>query len=789
MSLDIQTWVFLFCLAAVLPLALYGIFDFFARPVLRDRLADTYRMHLGSLSLLATVMAILAFLQFVGAEIPRLWGLQALVLLAVILALVEEARKLPTQFSLSFRVAIAIAGFLLGFRFTLVDKYPAISPLLTQSADLLLTVVFYVGILYTISLIDSLRGLAPGVVLIVAMTLLSLMLAWAQTDIILLPLVIGGICLGHLFLLGADRHLHLGSVGQILVGVLLAASTLGSRTWGVTVSLLAVPLLACAAPLADRLYSKFARLRAGEDQDYPAHLHGLLLKLGFQRRWVVLMYWIVTLQIGVLVHIAWMSKSVPLAVALFLSFAMLILFPVACFLRLAERAEGPAAERPLRILFLSHYFHPEVNAPASRLWEHARQWQRGGHSVTVICPVPSAPHGWPYKGYRNALWQEENLDGIRVIRIWTFVAANRRRLRRTLNYVSYMATSLLALVFVRKHDVLVATSPQFFCGLAGAAATLFRKERFILEVRDIWPESIEAVGAGRKRVLLDIVAHMARWMYSRADRIVTVGDGYRDKLLEIGAAPPDSISVITNGIDFETFAAPLATETKDVMARWGMAGRFVVSYVGTIGMAHALETMLDAAGILEKDDRIGFLVVGDGAEHDRLRALALERDLRNVRFTGLLPKHEIPATIAASGATLVHLKKTDLFRTVLPSKLFEGMALGRPVLLGVLGQAEDILRAADAGIVFEPEDAAALAKAAAELAGDPARCAAMGRRGAAYVREHYDRTALAERYLLEMRDVIARQPDSDSDPSNPLFVDDEFDLPDSAGHIRPVHHS
>ncbi len=789
MNMDVQTWAFMFGLAAVLPLALYGFFDIFARPALRERLGDVYRIHVGSFSLLGTVMVLLAFLQFVGAEIPNLLGLQFLVLLAVVLAVAEEAWKLPTQFSLSFRFTIAIAAYLLGFRFTLVEKYPDVPGLLTHGADLVLTVVFYVGILYTISLIDSLRGLAPGVVLIVSMTLLSLMTAWAQSDIILLPLIVGGICLGHLFLLGADRHLHLGSVGQILVGVMLAATTLSSRTWGLTVSLLAVPLLACAAPLADRMYAKFARLRAGEEQDYPAHLHGLLLKLGFQRRWVVLMYWIVTLQIGVLIHVAYMSKSLPQAVAIFLSFAMLVIFPIACLLRLAERDDASPNDRPLRILFLSHYFHPEVNAPASRLYEHARQWQRGGHSVTVICPVPSAPHGWPYKGFRNALWHEETVDGIRVIRIWTFIAANRRRVRRTLNYVSYMISSLLALVFVRKHDIMVATSPQFFCGFAGALATLFRKEQFILEIRDIWPESIAAVGAGRKKFLLDIIGYMAKWMYKRADRIVTVGDGYRSKLLEIGAAPPEDISVITNGIDFETFDQPTTSELNAVKNRWDMTDHFVVSYVGTIGMAHALEVVLDVAEKLRTNDRIRFLIVGDGAEHDRLQDIAEERNLRNVRFTGLVPKREVPALISASGATLVHLRNTELFKTVLPSKLFEGMALGKPVLLGVLGEAETVLKAAKGGIVFEPENADALAKAIVTLAGNTELCESMGRSGAEHVRRHFDRSTLAERYVTEMRELISHRPGSDSGITSLAHGDEDLDLPESTGHIRPVHHS
>lgn len=754
MIFDLQIWALLFGVAAVLPLAIYWLFDALAPDALKHRLGDNYRIHLGAFSLLGTTMVLLGVLQNAGASIPNLWGIQALVMLAVVLATIEEAYKLPTQFALSFRVAIAVAAFCFGFHFHISENFGAIPAWIGWLADFAVTTIFWVGIMYTISMIDSMRGLAPGVVLIVAMTLLSLMVMWTRTDVLLLPLIIAGLCLGHLFLLGHDRHLHLGSIGQILLGVLLALSTVGSRTWGLTMTMLFVPLLACAAPIADRMYAKFARLRAGpDDGDYPAHLHLLLLKLGFSRRWVVLLYWIVTLQIGVLVHLVWQSKSLALAVAVVLSFAMLVLFPVACLLTLTERVEAADPRRPLRILFFSHYFHPEVNAPASRLYEHARRWRRAGHHVTVVCPVPSAPHGWPYRGYRNALWQEETVEGIRVVRIWTFIAANKGSVRRTLNYISFMTSSLLALVFLRRHDVIVATSPQFFCGLTGAAARLFRNERFILEIRDIWPESIAAVGASRMGLALKAVGALARWMYARADHIVTVGEGYRSKLLEIGAAPPERISVITNGIDFERFGEGADAGLR-LMESWELRDKFVVSYIGTVGMAHGLGIVLDAAEKLRADNRVAFLVVGDGAELDRLRGEAERRDLPNVRFAGLVPKEAVPGILAGSGAALVHLRRTELFTTVLPSKLFEGMALRKPTILGVRGEAEKILREAGAGICIEPEDAAALAEAATRLASDPALCAELGSRAREYVLRNFDRDRLAGDYIATIRAVL-----------------------------------
>lgn len=750
--------VLLFLLtAAFLPLATYRVIDGVARGFLQARLEDTYRVHVGGFALLSTLILLLFGLQVVGADIPRLVGLPFLVVIAVFLAMLEETKQMPTQFALSFRFMIGAVAYMLGFGFAPAVDAGWLPHFAAVLVDFSITVFFYVSVLYTVSLLDSLRGLASGIVVIVSLTLMSLMARWgAGGDTFLLPLTLAAICVGHLLLLGSDRRIQLGSVGQVLAGVMLAASTVSSRTWGATMTMLFVPLIACSVPIAERIFSTVALMRSGETAHSPAHLHKYLLKMGFRDSWVILILWAVTLHIGVMIHLVYASGSALLAVAVGASLALVVLLPGLFLLFLADRTAGEREPGKLRILFFSHYFAPEVNAPASRLYEHAKRWVREGHQVTVVCPVPSAPHGWPYKGYRNSLWVEENIDGIRVIRIWTFMAANRRRIRRTLNYVSYLGSSLLALLFIRRHDVMVSTSPQFFCGLVGAVGSLYRRERFVLEVRDIWPESIEAVGAGKKKALLAVISAIARWMYARADHIVTVGDGYRDKLLEIGAAPPEGISVIPNGIDFEIFDRIDSAAASGRFRELGIEGRFVISYVGTVGMAHGLGTLLDAAESL-RDTRpdVAFLVVGDGAERRALQDNAEARGLSNVVFAGLVPKADVPGLLALSSATLVHLRKTELFKTVLPSKLFEGMALSRPVLLGVRGCAQELVQRADAGLCFEPENAPELCDAIARLSSDPANATRMGANGRRFVAAEFNREHLAVEYTNVLAKVAS----------------------------------
>jgi len=403
----------------------------------------------------------------------------------------------------------------------------------------------------------------------------------------------------------------------------------------------------------------------------------------------------------------------------------------------------------VHILFLTHYFTPENNAPAARVHGMAREWARAGHRVTVLTCAPNVPAGVVYEGYENKLYQEEWIDGVRTVRVWTWLAANKGRVRRGLNYLSYLAAAGAAGPLLRpRADVVIATSPQFFAGWAGWPVARAHGAPFVLEVRDIWPDSIVAVGALPDGRIIRTLGKLERALYDGADHIVAVGDGYRMNMIRKGIGP-SKISVITNGVDVDLFE-PRAPDPV-LRARLGFSPEtFVVTFAGTIGMASDLGVALDAARRLKEKGRddIAFLLVGDGAQREELEAHARTEGLDNVVFTGLVPRNELPAYLASSDACLAHFRKQELFQMVLPNKFFEDAAMERPILLGFEGEARDMLREADCGIAFEPSNDEELAAAAEQLAAAPAQeRRRLGENGRRYVLEHFDRRKLAHDYL------------------------------------------
>ena len=397
----------------------------------------------------------------------------------------------------------------------------------------------------------------------------------------------------------------------------------------------------------------------------------------------------------------------------------------------------------MHILFLSHYFPPEVNAPASRTFEHCRQWVRDGHRVTVVTCAPNHPRGKVYPGYRNRLYAREEKDGITIIRVWTYVTANEGFLKRTLNYVSYMAAAIVAAPFIQKADIVISTSPQFFNGLAGYVVSRMKRAPWVLEIRDLWPESILAVGAIKNPFIIHLLEWLELFAYRQADRIVPVTDAFQ-RYIEGKGIPKEKISVIKNGADL-TLYKPV-TGTNRLAESLGVQGKFVAAYLGTHGMAHHLETVLYAAQRLREYPDIVLILAGDGAERQRLAALRNELGLDNVLMLDQQPKEQMPWLWALSDVSLILLKKSDLFKTVIPSKIFESMAMEKPIILGVEGESADIVRAADSGYCIEPENAEELANRLLQLRESEDLRRRFGHNGRIHVRAHYDRLVLARRF-------------------------------------------
>lgn len=406
----------------------------------------------------------------------------------------------------------------------------------------------------------------------------------------------------------------------------------------------------------------------------------------------------------------------------------------------------------MKILFFTHYFPPEGNAPASRTYDHCVRWVRAGHDVTVVTCVPNVPNGVPYDGYRNRFRaQHEVVDGIRVIRVWTLLAANAGFVKRILNYLTYMISATWVGMRVTRPDVVIATSPQFFCGWAGVLVQFLRRLPFVLEIRDIWPESITAVGAMQRGSLYRMLEWLERRMYHSADRIVAVGNGYKQNVAA-KSGTSENIRVIYNGVDGEAFC-PMSPDA-EFLKSVGMTKRFVCSYVGTVGMAHGLEVVLTAAEKIRSLGRsdIGFLIVGDGARREELSREAEMRGVNDlVKFTGRLPKEQMPQVLASSHTLLVHLRGSELFSTVIPSKIFEAMAMCRPIIMGVKGESAEIVARSGAGVPMVPDDADSLVNCVVSLADDAALYEQLSSKGREFVLREFSRDSFAADFqqLLE----------------------------------------
>ena len=317
----------------------------------------------------------------------------------------------------------------------------------------------------------------------------------------------------------------------------------------------------------------------------------------------------------------------------------------------------------MHILFLTDNFPPEVNAPASRTFEHCREWVKAGHKVTVVTCAPNFPKGKVFDGYRNRLWQRETMEGIEVVRVWSYITANEGFIRRILDYQSYMASAILACLFVRKVDLIIGTSPQFFTACAAYVVSRYKFRPYIFELRDLWPESIKAVGAMTNERAIAFLEWLELFLYRKSARVISVTRSFKEILVRRGI-DASKIEVITNGVDISQFKP----RAKDVAltAQLGLEGKFVAGYIGTHGMAHGLETLLEAADQLRGTD-IVFLFLGDGARKQALRDQAASMKLENVRFVDSVPKADVPRYWSLLDVSVIHLKKTELFTTVIPS--------------------------------------------------------------------------------------------------------------------------
>ncbi|MDG2335581.1 MAG: glycosyltransferase family 4 protein [Myxococcota bacterium] len=405
----------------------------------------------------------------------------------------------------------------------------------------------------------------------------------------------------------------------------------------------------------------------------------------------------------------------------------------------------------MRILFISHYFPPEVNAPASRTHEHCRRWVAEGHEVTVITGVPNHPAGAVFEGFRNAWIQEEEVDGIRVIRTWMFLAANAGFAKRILNYVLFGVTALIASGRVSKPDLVVATTPQFFCGLSGALIARLKRRPFVLEVRDLWPKSIVELGQLKPGLILRTLEGLENWLYSSATGIVVNTRAFIEHITARGY-PREKIELVYNGIDHRQFKPRPPAES--LIAANDLEGKTSVAYIGTLGLAHGLESVIDAAQTLQKEPDITFLLIGDGAERGKLEESIAERGIKNIKLLGLQPREKMPDWIASIDILLVCLKDLPVFETVIPSKIFEFLAQERPVIVSARGEIRRMTEEAGAGWTIDPEDPQALAECIMAVIRNPEEAQQRAKAGRLWIEREFVRDTLAMRMLTFMQEIV-----------------------------------
>jgi glycosyltransferase involved in cell wall biosynthesis len=372
-----------------------------------------------------------------------------------------------------------------------------------------------------------------------------------------------------------------------------------------------------------------------------------------------------------------------------------------------------------KILFISHYFPPEVNAPATRTYEHATRWATLGYSVTIITNFPNHPTGILFPGYKNKLFFKQCFKNLNIIRVKTYLTPNKGTIKRSINFLIFF--------FIIK---------------------IIKNIPFILEVRDLWPDSIVAVGAVRNTFVINILIYLEKRLYISASRIITVTEGLKRHIIKYGYFP-SKISTITNGVDFNRIEKKASSKNK-----FQKEGRFLIVYIGTFGLAHALVTVLDTARLLRDYSKFHFLLIGDGADQLRLLKIKEKSKLNNVTILPIQPKKSISYFLSISDVGIVILKNSPLFQGALPSKMFEYMAKKKPIIVSVPeGEATGIAQKYNCGLAVQPENPAELKRAILKLYHDPDLRVTLGENGYSAAYQFFNRDSLARKMLALILDV------------------------------------
>jgi glycosyltransferase involved in cell wall biosynthesis len=406
----------------------------------------------------------------------------------------------------------------------------------------------------------------------------------------------------------------------------------------------------------------------------------------------------------------------------------------------------------MRILFVSPYFPPELGAPQTRIYEQAVRLKRKGHKVSVLTTFPNYPTGVVPKEWKGHLWWHGNDAGVDIYRFWTYATPNSGFYKRILSQLSFAFLACLAGMWLPATDVIVVESPPLFDGIAAVLLSVAKRAPFVFYVSDLWPETAVQLGVLRNRLLIGIAKRLELLFYRRAALVIAVTAGIRQSIAEeIGSA---RVVMLRNAVDTDFFMP--ASDRTTLKESLGLPhGRFLVLYAGTLGLAQQLSTVLECAGELQKrGNDVHFAFAGDGAEKERLQQKSVEMGLGNVSFLIPWPKAAMPGLLNSADCILVSLKDAPIFHAALPTKLFEAMSCGRPVVLAAAGEAEAVVRDAAAGYCARPGDTASIGEAILHAQQNRERGEEMGRRGREYMLANFSRERQVEELLALLCRVV-----------------------------------
>jgi colanic acid biosynthesis glycosyl transferase WcaI len=401
----------------------------------------------------------------------------------------------------------------------------------------------------------------------------------------------------------------------------------------------------------------------------------------------------------------------------------------------------------MRILYLSQYFPPEAGATQTRAYEMASTWVKLGHQVTMLCEFPNHPSGIIPQSYKGKFFERCNLEGIDVIRVWVKASPQKNFCNRMLFYLTYMLTAILAglLISHGKYDLIYASSPPLFVGGSALLLKLLKSAPLVFEVRDLWPESAVALEELSSIRAISLATKLEETCYHSAVKIIVVTQGIYDRLVQRGISE-SKLLLVPNGANTDLFTFnPLRRD--QIRSELSLSDKFVAIYAGIHGIAQGLDTIIDCARLLQDNPAVHFLLIGDGPKKADLLALASAYHLHNLTMLPEIPREEIPGYLSAADVALIPLKNAAIFRSALPSKIFDAWACERPVLLSIDGEAREVVERVQGGIYIPPEEPCKMAEALLSLKDTPADRQSMGRNGRKYTSENHSRKALAEKLI------------------------------------------